>query len=113
MVGKLSGAALITTGSKGLAAFTRIPDFARRLYPRVLPRIKSIQTCLDLGFAASRIIAMQGPFSKELNRELMRQFDIKILVTKESGSAGSFPKKAAAVGCSAYCLAASTETGFS
>ncbi len=93
MVGELNGAVLITTGSKELAAFTQVPDFKKRLYPRVLPTVESIQACLALGFTASHIIAMQGPFSKELNMALMQQFDIKILVTKDGGSAGGFPEK--------------------
>lgn len=93
MIGKLNGAALITTGSKELAAFTQIPDFKERIYLRVLPAVGSIQACLSLGFPAGRIIAMQGPFSKELNVALMRQFAIKILVTKESGREGGFPEK--------------------
>ena len=36
---------------------------------------------------------MQGPFSLEMNRALIRQFDIKYLVTKESGRTGGFLEK--------------------
>ena len=116
MIGKLSGAALITTGSKELAAFTQIPDYKERLYLRVLPAVGSIQTCLAFGFPAKRIIAMQGPFSKELNVALMRQFAIKILVTKESGREGGFPEKREAareLGVQLIVLRRPEEEGFS
>ena len=36
---------------------------------------------------------MQGPFSEELNLALFHQFQIQILVTKESGKAGGFWEK--------------------
>lgn len=116
MVGELNGAALITTGSKELVAFTQVPDFEQRLYPRVLPTVKSIQACLALGFSVSHIIAMQGPFSRELNMALMRQFDIKILVTKDGGRAGGFPEKKEAareLGVHLIVLRRPEEEGFS
>ncbi|HOB29530.1 MAG TPA: precorrin-6A reductase [Bacillota bacterium] len=96
ILGELKGAALITTGSKELAAFTAVPDFKKRLYPRVLPTVESIERCLELGFPPGHIIAMQGPFSKELNIALMRQFEIKTMVTKDGGKYGGFPEKLAA-----------------
>ena len=39
---------------------------------------------------------MQGPFSLALNLALMRQFDIRYLVTKDGGTAGGFGEKAEA-----------------
>jgi precorrin-6x reductase len=47
------GNILLTTGSKELAAFTEIPDYKTRLYPRVLPAVESIEACLSLGFQVS------------------------------------------------------------
>lgn len=90
-----AGNVLLTTGSKELAAYTTVPDFARRFYPRVLPTVKAISDCLTLGYQQSHIIAMQGPFSRRLNEALFEQFAIKTLVTKESGREGGFPEKAA------------------
>lgn len=88
-----SGNVLITTGSKELAAYTGIPDRRERLYPRVLPTVESIEACLSHGFQSTHIIAMHGPFSKELNIAMMKQFDIKLLVTKDGGRPGGFPEK--------------------
>jgi precorrin-6x reductase len=36
---------------------------------------------------------MHGPFSEDLNLALLRQLDIRVLVTKRSGSAGGFMEK--------------------
>ncbi len=35
----------------------------------------------------------QGPFSAEMNRAMIRQYQIKYLVTKDTGAAGGFPEK--------------------
>jgi precorrin-6x reductase len=90
---KSCGNVLITTGSKELSAFTKIKDFKERLYVRVLPTAESVQSCLGLGFSYGHIIAMQGPFSKELNMALLKQFNIKTMVTKDGGKCGGFPDK--------------------
>lgn len=87
------GAVLLTTGSKDLPAFARVAGFAERMFPRVLPSVESIRVCEELGFLRSHIIAMQGPFSRELNLALMRQHSIRVLVTKDGGSAGGFLEK--------------------
>lgn len=116
LVGELQGKALITTGSKELTAFTKIPAFKKRLYLRVLPAIESIRACLALGFPARHLIAMQGPFSQGLNKAIMQQFNIKLLVTKDSGPAGGFPaKKEAAreLGVQLIVLRRPQETGLS
>lgn len=91
-----SGNVLLTTGSKELSVFTGVRDFENRLYPRVLPTVESISACRANGFLPNHIIAMHGPFSKELNVALMRQFDIRIIVTKDGGSLGGFPEKLSA-----------------
>ena len=78
---------LITTGSKELAQYTRIPDYAERLYVRVLPSREGIDACLKLGWKGSHVIAMQGPFSQDLNRAILTSLGITCMVTKESGKA--------------------------
>lgn len=95
-VGRLNrtdGNALLTTGSKELSAFTAVRDYRTRLFPRVLPTAESVGACLSNGFPANHIIAMHGPFSKELNIALMRQFYIQTIVTKDGGAQGGFPEK--------------------
>lgn len=87
------GNILLTTGSKELPAYTAIPDFTRRVYARVLPVESSIAVCGAVGLPASRIIAMQGPFSLDMNVAMLKTTDARWLVTKESGSKGGFWEK--------------------
>lgn len=70
----------------------------QRIVARVLPTVYSLKKCRDLGLSAENIIAMQGTFSKDLNRILMEEYDISVMVTKESGAAGgTLPKIDAAL----------------
>ena len=92
----MPGSILLTTGSKELAVFSALPDFAQRCYARVLPVEESLRACQEAGLPASHICAMQGPFSLEMNLALLRFCGASILVTKEAGSRGGFPEKAQA-----------------
>ena len=87
------GNILLTTGSKDLATYSRKETLKDRLFVRVLPGLESLSLCEKNGICGKQIIAMQGPFSLEMNRALIRQFDIKYLVTKESGRTGGFLEK--------------------
>ena len=55
---EIPGKVLLTTGSKELAAFQSLPDFAQRVYARVLPVEQSILACREAGLPASHIFAM-------------------------------------------------------
>ena len=90
------GKILLTTGSKELAAFSRINDFAERAYARVLPMEASIALCRESGLLPSHILAMQGPFSVGMNTAMIRSVNAEYVVTKESGRAGGFEEKALA-----------------
>ncbi len=85
--------ALITTGSKELAEFTRVRDFSERLYARVLPAEGIEERCAALGFRPENLIIEKGPFSVERNVAHIRETCAEILVTKESGAAGGYPEK--------------------
>lgn len=87
----VEGNILLTTGAKELASFA--PVGVHRLYPRVLPAVESLEACEALGIFRSNVIAMQGPFTQELNVALIRQFSIGWLVTKDGGAAGGFAEK--------------------
>ena len=91
----VTGNVLITTGSKELQAYAALPR--ERLYPRVLPSGESLAACEAIEIPHRNIIAMQGPFTKELNAALIRQFHIVWLVTKDGGQAGGFAEKVQAV----------------
>ncbi|MGM0369484.1 MAG: precorrin-6A reductase [Bacillota bacterium] len=85
---------LLTIGSKNLNYFTaEIEDWEQRLLARVLPNWKFIKRVQDLGFSPQNIIAMQGPFSKQLNKVLLEDYNIDLLVTKASGKTGGVDTK--------------------
>ena len=98
---------LITTGSKELAPYTRIPDFAARCYVRALPTMEALEKCQALGFRREHLILMQGPFSEEMNVAQLRYAEAGYLVTKASGETGGFPEKceaALALGVEVVCI---------
>ena len=90
---KTDGNILLTTGSKELSVFVKFIDKKERLYARVLPGIESLQLCMDCGIAGRQILALQGPFSTQMNEAMLRQYQIKWLVTKASGNAGGYQEK--------------------
>ena len=83
---------LLTTGSKDLALYAEAldPEF---LFPRVLPVVSSIEACEEAGIPHRNIIAVQGPFSVELNKAVIREYEPEVMITKDSGAAGGFPEK--------------------
>lgn len=90
------GNILLTTGSKELDKFASIPGFAQRTYARVLPMEDSLRACEAAGLSPAHILAMQGPFSREMNLAMLRAVSAAWLVTKEGGAAGGFQEKAEA-----------------
>lgn len=87
------GNILSTTGSKELMPYTVIPGYQERLYARVLPMPASLDSCGAAGIQPSHIIAMQGPFTEEINRALLKMTGARFLVTKDSGVNGGFSEK--------------------
>lgn len=87
-----SGNILLTVGSNNLDLFLD-ESIIKRVYPRVLPTSNVIKKCEDLDFDTGKIIAMRGPFSQEMNSLMMKEFDIKFIITKESSDAGGFKEK--------------------
>lgn len=95
---KVEGNILLTTGSKELAVYCASENVKNRLYVRVLPGLESLSLCMEQGIAGKQILALQGPFSTELNEAVIHQYQIKCLVTKASGSAGGCREKLEAAG---------------
>ncbi|TQR39672.1 precorrin-6A reductase [Lysinibacillus sphaericus] len=96
------GVIMLTTGSKTLATFTKVLHGLEntRVIARMLPRLDNMEKCEALGVAQRDIVAIQGPFSKELNEALFRQYDVTLMITKESGKVGSVDEKLeAALAC--------------
>lgn len=90
---QVPGRILFTTGSKELAFYLEQLSEKERAYVRILADAEAVEKCRELGLQGRQIICMQGPFSAELNAALLRQFDIRFLVTKDTGVTGGFPEK--------------------
>ncbi|WP_407313349.1 precorrin-6A/cobalt-precorrin-6A reductase [Desulfosporosinus sp. SB140] len=87
----------ITTGSHQLQSIVT-SSFASsvRLVVRILPEGRLVQKCHEIGIHARDIVAMQGPFSKEINRALFKFYGADILLTRDSGLAGGTDTKISA-----------------
>ena len=87
---------LLTTGSRQLPLFCKSESLRPYLVARILPDPDSLRICYENGLEGKQIIAMQGPFTEEVNRALIRQYRITMLVTKESGRVGGSDAKLSA-----------------
>lgn len=67
-----AGNIMLTTGSKELSEFCIIDNYHQRIYPRVLPLESSLDICKQFGYNPSHIIAMQGPFTEEINIAMIK-----------------------------------------
>lgn len=90
---KTTGRILLTTGSKELPVFCGEIRDKSRITARVLPSAKAIEACNNAGLEGRQIIAMHGPFSREINAAIIKQTGAAFIVTKESGNAGGFQEK--------------------
>lgn len=89
------GSVMLTTGSKTLQIFTAklLGDPEIRLVARMLPRADNMEKCAELGVEQKNIIAMQGPFARDLNEALYRHYETTLMITKESGGPGAVDEK--------------------
>lgn len=87
-----AGNVLMTTGSNQLHSLSAVSDLGR-VYVRVLPVAASLEKCQKAGLKPSQIVAMQGPFTKEMNKAMLKFLDVEIMVTKESSNVGGFLEK--------------------
>ena len=87
------GNILLTTGSKELATYCASGRLHERLYVRILPGRESLELCMEQGIKGRQILALQGPFSTEMNAAILKQYDIRHMVTKNSGRTGGYREK--------------------
>lgn len=84
----------LTIGSNNLNYFTdEIDKWQERLTVRILPNWKFIKKAEEIGFLPENIIALQGPFSQELNQVLFKEYGADVLVSKASGNVGGLDTK--------------------
>lgn len=82
----------IATGSKNLGTYVKLLK-SKHLFARVLPTSDVLRSCESMGLNADNIIALKGPFSKDINIALLKHCKVDVVITKESGFAGGFLDK--------------------
>ena len=84
----------LTIGSRNLKTFANSSALTNcNLIARILPTTEVLAECEKLNFMPMNIVAMQGPFSRELNRELFKHYNAEVIVTKNSGQVGGADTK--------------------
>jgi precorrin-6A/cobalt-precorrin-6A reductase len=78
---------LLTLGYRLLSEFAPWQSRAQ-LFVRILPSPVALQTALQAGFTPSCIIALRPPLSYGLERSLWEHWQISLVVTKATGTAG-------------------------
>ena len=84
----------LLVGESGVGKTAIAEGLAWRIVQGDVPEV--IADCIANGFSPADIIAAQGPFSQELNRELFRAYGADVMVTKNSGAIGGTDAKIAA-----------------
>lgn len=88
----LKGNILCALGSNKIKKFESLKNL-KNIYFRVLPTKAAIENIENIGVLAKNIIGIQGPFSKEFNSFIYKQYNINYLLTKESGDIGGEQEK--------------------
>ena len=92
----IDGNILNTTGGNNVSKFINL-DFKYRIIHRILPSPKVLTKIVEAGIIIKDIIALQGPISYELEKAFINQYNIKAILTKDSGIEGGVLEKLKAV----------------
>lgn len=88
----IEGNVLNTTGSNHIEAIMNL-KIKNRIIHRVLPSVNILQKLNNIGVKIDDIVAIKGPFSYELNKGFIINYDIRALITKDSGIEGGTKEK--------------------
>ena len=92
---KLEGNILVTLGSNNVPYFKDLSNL-ENIYFRILPKWDMVKRCEDNNILPKNIVAMQGPFSENMNVAMMEQLNVKYLITKKAGDTGGEREKVSA-----------------
>lgn len=91
---------ILITGSKELEKTVGILPL-ERIVARIVPNGESIAICENLGLDAGQVIGIKGPFTDAMNQLIFKEWQIRHIIFKESGSGSGFMEKIhAALACS-------------
>lgn len=84
----------LTTGSKNIKIFiNEITNYQQRLFLRMMAFPAFIKKNLAAGISPANLIAAKGPFSKEFNQAMFKEYQADVIVTKASGKKGGLKTK--------------------
>jgi len=84
----------LTTGSKTMHIFAKSEALQDcEVWTRILPTAEVLQMMEDLNVSPKRIIAVQGPFSYDMNRIMFHDTKASVVVMKNSGLVGGADTK--------------------
>lgn len=86
------GTLFLTTGSNRAEDFEKVRKENRFVY-RILPMVESVEKLKNLNKNIKDIVAMVGPFTKELDKEIYKFYKVDGVVMKDSGKAGGTREK--------------------
>ncbi|MGQ9747105.1 MAG: precorrin-6A reductase [Candidatus Caldatribacteriaceae bacterium] len=86
----------LTIGFRYLHEFIPLRKEGKKLIARIMPFSFSLQRCEEMGFSPQEIIAIHGPCSVEMNYQMFMEFQVEVVVSKESGREGGLTEKAQA-----------------
>lgn len=92
VLSKVDGNILNTTGSRNIEKIMKL-NIKKRIIHRVLPSVKVMEECLNLGVKVEDLIAIKGPVGYELNKAFIDEYNAKALISKDSGSQGGTYEK--------------------
>jgi len=96
IIKKIEGNILNTTGGNNVSKFLNL-NFKYRIIHRILPSPKVLTKIVEEGISIKDIIALQGPISYELEKAFINQYNVKAILTKDSGIEGGVLEKFKAV----------------
>jgi precorrin-6A/cobalt-precorrin-6A reductase len=96
IIREIEGNILNTTGGNNVSKFLNL-NFKHRIIHRILPSPKVLTKIVDAGINIKDILALQGPISYELEKAFINQYNIKAILTKDSGTQGGVLEKLKAV----------------
>lgn len=89
----IEGNILNTTGSNNALKVESMKNIKNRIIHRVLPSPKVISKLLENNISIDSIIAIKGPFGIAINNGIIKEYNIKALITKDSGEEGGMKEK--------------------
>lgn len=92
-VEKINGNILVTTGVNNIEKYMALNNYKNRIFARVLNNEKSYNKAKYIGLSDEHILQGSGIYTTSNNINVINKYNIKSIITKDSGRAGGFLEK--------------------